>query len=247
MTELFRDPCKSVSSVLSVVRFVLQAYFFLAVRSARAEELAATAARTNCMKAASLIFSPSRRSIARRVFPARVELKSFFGSWREAPASEGELHHLFVRFPCANDSVMRPDWSPHPFPLFLDVGIGLVNEPADMGERLASPVVKFFDLGVDECRGRFRRSASGAMCWFFRLTDSDGLFHIKFQFWRLFNSELISATDAPNDILRHPSAERLAACPSNLLRIQRVMQLLVATRYRWSIRLSAEKRFLTES
>src|SRR6185295_17145330 len=61
------------------------AYFFLAARSARAEELAATAARTSCLKAASLIFAPSRMSIARRVFPSRLELKSFIGSLREAP------------------------------------------------------------------------------------------------------------------------------------------------------------------
>jgi hypothetical protein len=40
-------------------------YFFLA---ARAPELAVTAARTSCFKAASSIFSPSRKSIARRKF-----------------------------------------------------------------------------------------------------------------------------------------------------------------------------------
>jgi hypothetical protein len=62
-----------------------RAYFFLAARPARAAELAATAARMSCWKAASLIFSPSRRSIARRVFPSRLELKRFFGSLMEAP------------------------------------------------------------------------------------------------------------------------------------------------------------------
>src|SRR5271156_3491741 len=64
-------------------------YFFLAAPvtrfAARTAELAATAARMSCLKAASSIFSPSRRSIARRTFPSRLELKSFFGSLREAP------------------------------------------------------------------------------------------------------------------------------------------------------------------
>src|SRR3954469_23434434 len=61
------------------------AYLFLAARSARAAELAATAARISSLKAASSIFSSSRMSIARRVFPPRLELKSFFGSSMEAP------------------------------------------------------------------------------------------------------------------------------------------------------------------
>ena len=60
-------------------------YFLVDALRARAAMLAATAARMSCLKAASLIFSPSRKSIARRVFPSRLELKSFFGSLSEAP------------------------------------------------------------------------------------------------------------------------------------------------------------------
>src|SRR3546814_8917288 len=48
----------------------------------------ATAARTSCLNAASLISSPSCRSIARRVFPSRLALKSFFGSSTEAPRAK---------------------------------------------------------------------------------------------------------------------------------------------------------------
>ena len=66
-----------------------RAYFFLAARCARAAELAATAARMSCLKAASLIFSPSRRSIARRTLPSRLELRCCHGSASEAPLSEG--------------------------------------------------------------------------------------------------------------------------------------------------------------
>src|ERR1700685_279127 len=65
-----------------------RAYFFLAARWARAAEFAATAARISCLKAASLIFSLSRKSIARRTFPSRLELKSFFGSSTEAPRAK---------------------------------------------------------------------------------------------------------------------------------------------------------------
>ena len=45
------------------------AYFFVVARWARDAALAATAARISCLKAGSSIVSPSRRSIARRVFP----------------------------------------------------------------------------------------------------------------------------------------------------------------------------------
>jgi hypothetical protein len=47
--------------------------------------LSATAARMSAFKAASSIFSPSWRSMARRTFPSRLELKSFEGSFNEAP------------------------------------------------------------------------------------------------------------------------------------------------------------------
>src|SRR5580693_1195283 len=66
----------------------VHAYFFFAARWASAPELASTAARTSCLKATSLIFSPSRKSIARRAFPSRLELKSFFGSLIEAPRAK---------------------------------------------------------------------------------------------------------------------------------------------------------------
>ena len=52
-------------------------YFFGDARGVRAAELAATADLINSLKAASLSFSPSRMSIARRVFPSRLELNSF--------------------------------------------------------------------------------------------------------------------------------------------------------------------------
>jgi len=46
-------------------------YFFFVVRSARTARLTATAARISCLNAVTLIFSPSRTSMARRTFPSR--------------------------------------------------------------------------------------------------------------------------------------------------------------------------------
>ena len=50
----------------------------------------ATAARINFLKAAWLSFSPSRMSMARRVFPSRVELNSLGGPGGKG-LEEGEL------------------------------------------------------------------------------------------------------------------------------------------------------------
>jgi hypothetical protein len=52
---------------------------------ARAETLAATAAPISAFSALSLIFSPSRMSMARRTLPSRLELNSFAGSGSAAP------------------------------------------------------------------------------------------------------------------------------------------------------------------
>ena len=52
-------------------------------------------------------------------------------------AEEDELHHLLVRFPRADAAVMGPDGGSrrtffNPFPLLLDVGVGIVDELTDM-------------------------------------------------------------------------------------------------------------------
>src|SRR5262249_22073319 len=47
-----------------------------------------TAARTSVFNAFSLILSPSCKSIARRVFPSRLELKRPEGSFRDAPLAK---------------------------------------------------------------------------------------------------------------------------------------------------------------
>ena len=52
-------------------------------------------------------------------------------------AIKSELHDLLVRFPCADAAIMGPDggswvrWL-YPFPLLLDVGVGIEDELTDM-------------------------------------------------------------------------------------------------------------------
>src|SRR5271166_765819 len=72
-------------------------------------------------------------------------------------ASKGELHDLLVRFPGADDAVMGEDGGAHPLPLFLDMGVGIMDELAEMRKSLPAPVSKLLDLLIDECRGRFHR------------------------------------------------------------------------------------------
>ncbi len=70
-------------------------------------------------------------------FQARIEdlLRVLEGG----PAEEGELHHLLVRFASADTAIMGPDGGSRvrrlfPFPLLLDVGVGVVDELTKMGE-----------------------------------------------------------------------------------------------------------------
>ncbi len=64
-----------------------QAFFFAAGRRALAV-LRSTASRTSAFSAFASIFSPSRKSMARRVFPSRLELKRRDGSLSDAPLAK---------------------------------------------------------------------------------------------------------------------------------------------------------------
>src|SRR4029079_10922259 len=52
------------------------------------ELLSATAWRTSALKADAFTSSPSWMSIARRVFPSRLELKRWAGAFRDAPLAK---------------------------------------------------------------------------------------------------------------------------------------------------------------
>lgn len=68
---------------------------------------------------------------------------------------ERELDRGFVGFARANDAVVGEDGGSLPLHFFDDVGVGLVDELADMGERGASPVGEFSNFVVDEGGGGF--------------------------------------------------------------------------------------------
>jgi hypothetical protein len=124
----------------------------------------------SCLKAASSILSFSEVDRTPRV-PFQAGIKELFRVFDGGSAKEGELYDLLIRFAGADAAVMGPDRGSrvrclHPFPLFLDVGVSVVDELTDLREGLAAPVRKVLDLFVDECRGRF--------CW-------DGLFHMQLQ------------------------------------------------------------------
>src|SRR5262245_19691857 len=68
---------------------------------------------------------------------------------------ERELHDALVRLAGADPAVVRPDRNTRvgglaPLPLLDDVGIGLLDQAAKPGERLASPVAQLLDLRVDQ-------------------------------------------------------------------------------------------------
>src|SRR5277367_3239197 len=89
--------------------------------------------------------------------PFQAGIEELLRVCKGGSASEGELYNLLIRFPCADDALMRPDGGSPPFPLLQDVGVGIVDELTEMSEGLPAPVPKFLDLLVDECRGRFHR------------------------------------------------------------------------------------------
>src|SRR5206468_10316098 len=88
-------------------------------------------------------------------------------------AKEGELHDLLVRLARADAAVMRPyrgasGFRLLPFPLLLDVGVGLVDQLPDLCEGLSSPIPQLFDPLADVRRSGLavwticRRHAAGA-------------------------------------------------------------------------------------
>src|SRR4030095_7184388 len=76
-------PCRGCSSRDGVVAPPSAHYLLLAL-----DLFSVTAARTRVFNAFSSIFSPSWKSIARLVFPSRLELKRPEGSFRAAPLAK---------------------------------------------------------------------------------------------------------------------------------------------------------------
>src|SRR3981189_2155697 len=67
---------------------------------------------------------------------------------------EGKLHEILVGFASADDPVVRPNRSAHPFPLLDDVRVGFLDERAHSAEGFPAPVPEFGDSFRDEIRCR---------------------------------------------------------------------------------------------
>src|ERR1700730_5208234 len=110
--------------------------------------------------------------------PSRLELNSPEGSL---------LHDALVRLAGADQSIVRPNRNASPLPLLDHLGVSLFDERADMGERLAPPVVQFLDPRVDQPRRGF---AFGGCALFHIVGTSFGCFSIL----RRYQSPIIRAS-----------------------------------------------------
>src|SRR5438128_4578857 len=113
-----------------------------------------TAARIRVFNASSSIFSPSWKSMARLVLPSRLELKRPDGSSSAAPLEKVHLHDVLVRLAGADQSVVRPHRNPSPLSLLDHLGVGLLDQCAELGEHLAPPVTQLLDPLVYHPRWR---------------------------------------------------------------------------------------------
>jgi site-specific DNA recombinase len=76
------------------------------------------------------------------------------GSHR-GPLGKGQLYDVLVRLPRAHDAAVGEDGSSPPLHLFDDLRVCLMDDFAHSRERLPTPVSKFLDPFVDECRSGF--------------------------------------------------------------------------------------------
>src|SRR5947209_15376564 len=81
---------------------------------------------------------------------------------------EGQFHDAFVRLAGADDAVMLPHRNAAPLPFLDDFGIGLLDEAADVRQRLAAPIAELLDPSIDQLRRRggcFRWCRAGFGHW----------------------------------------------------------------------------------
>src|ERR1700733_319975 len=77
------------------------------------------------------------------------------GVLERSALGECQLHDALVRLAGADHSIMIPNRNASPLPFLDDFGVGLFDERADLGKRLAPPVVQFLDPRVDQPRRGF--------------------------------------------------------------------------------------------
>src|SRR5438132_5951660 len=95
----------------------------------------------------------------RVAFKARVEQARRI--FQRRALGEGHLHHALVGLARADHPIVRPHGSPSPLPLLDHLGVGLLDESTEPGERLTPPVAQLPDPRVYQLRRRpgFLRSA----------------------------------------------------------------------------------------
>ena len=122
-------------------------------RLAPYDRFSATAARMSAFKAGSSIFSPSWKSMARRVLPSRLELNRPEGSFSERALGEGHLHDALVGLAGADDAVVRPNRDAAPLPLLDHVGVGLLDQRAERASISPRQSPSSLILRVDQLGG----------------------------------------------------------------------------------------------
>src|ERR1700679_3947313 len=68
---------------------------------------------------------------------------------------KSNLYDSLVGLARADDPAVGPDWNSPPLPFFSYLRVGLFDELADMGKRLATPIAELCDSLGDELRRRF--------------------------------------------------------------------------------------------
>src|SRR5437016_5592789 len=81
---------------------------------------------------------------------ARVE--ELVRIWEARPVGKRKLHLIFVGIADCDYSVVRPHWVSHPLPFLDELPVGLKDDFADAGERLATPVCESCDQLVNTFR-----------------------------------------------------------------------------------------------
>src|ERR1017187_2401684 len=72
--------------------------------------------------------------------------------WERSALGERHLDDALVRLAGADHSIVIPNRNASPLPLLDHLRISLFDQSPDMGERLAPPVIQFFDPRVDQPR-----------------------------------------------------------------------------------------------
>src|SRR5215467_1672681 len=81
---------------------------------------------------------------------------------------EGHLDDILVRLTGTDYSRVRPHGNSSPLPLLDHIGVGLLDENSDPGERLTSPITQLLDSRIYQLGGSVYSTSDASP--FFRVT-----------------------------------------------------------------------------